>query len=70
MLLQHAQLQNALTQMATGLRINTAADDPAGLAISERLRSHIAGANALLTNASRAVNLVQTAEGVLLDLVV
>ena len=66
-LLQHAQLQSLLTQMATGLRINTAADDPAGLAISERLRSHIAGANALLTNASRAVNLVQTAEGALTE---
>jgi flagellin len=47
--------------MATGLRINTAADDPAGLAISERLRSHIAGADTLSANALRAVNLVQTA---------
>lgn len=42
-----------------------AADDPAGLAISERLRADIGGVNALLTNAMRAVNLVQTAEGAL-----
>lgn len=66
-LLQHAQLQRNLAQLATGLRINTAADDPAGLAISEQLRSRISGTNALLTNASRAVNLVQTAEGALAE---
>ena len=67
-LLQHAQLQRNLVGLATGLRINTAADDPAGLAISEQLRSRISGAGALLTNATRAVNLVQTAEGALTEI--
>ena len=66
-LLQQAQLQRNLAALATGLRINTAADDPAGLVISEQLRSRIGGTNALLTNASRAIGLVQTAEGALTE---
>ncbi len=67
-LLQHAQLQRSLAQLATGLRINMAGDDPAGFAISEQLRSRISGAGALLSNATRAVNLVQTAEGALTEI--
>lgn len=64
-LLQQAELQRNFARIATGLRINSAADDPAGLVISEQLRATISGANANLTNATRAVNLVQTAEGAL-----
>jgi len=67
-LLHQALLQRNLTRLATGLRLNTAADDPAGLAISERLRSTISGANAMLSNATRAVNLVRTAEGALTEI--
>lgn len=65
LLLRNAELQTNLARLATGLRINSAADDPAGLAISEQLRAGISGLNATITNTSRAVNLVQTAEGAL-----
>jgi len=64
-LLQQAQLQRNLAGLASGLKINTAADAPAGLVISEQLRSTISGVSALASNASRAINLVQTAEGAL-----
>ncbi len=64
-LLQHARLSRSLAQLASGLRINSAADDPAGFAISEQLRANISGTNALLSNASRSINLTQTAEGAL-----
>ncbi len=68
MLLQQALLQRNIARLSSGLRINTAADDPAGLAVSERLRADISGVNALITNASRATNLVQTAEGALFEI--
>ncbi|RJP73055.1 MAG: flagellin [Candidatus Abyssobacteria bacterium SURF_17] len=67
LLLQQAQLQRQLGELSSGLRINSAADDPAGLGISEQLRARIGGVNALATNASRARNLVQTAEGALTE---
>ncbi len=60
-------LQRTLLQLATALRINSAADSPAGLAISEQLRASIAGENALIENTERATNLVQTAEGALTE---
>jgi len=66
-LLQQAQLQNRLAQISSGLRLNSAADDPSGLAVSEQLRARIGGLNATMTNTSRAVNLVQTAEGALAE---
>ena len=47
------------------MRINSAADDPAGLAISEQLRAQIAGLNAAIVNSERSINLVQTIEGAL-----
>ncbi len=52
-------------RLATGLRINSAADDPAGLAMSERLRSQIRSLEAGRRNALDGVSLVQTAEGAL-----
>jgi flagellin len=67
-LLQQARLQKYLEQLASGLRLNSAADAPAGLAISEQLGAQIAGANALSVNASRDINLVQTAEGALTEI--
>ncbi|UCD58449.1 MAG: flagellin [Candidatus Hydrogenedentota bacterium] len=66
-LLQHARLQQSLRQLSSGLRLNSAADDPAGLAISEHLRARIGGINAMASNTSRAINLVQTAEGALTE---
>lgn len=59
--------QNTILQLATALRLNSAADGPAALAISEQLRAGIAGQNALVNNTTRAANLVQTAEGALTE---
>ena len=54
-------------RLSTGLRISTAADDPAGLAISERLRAQIRSLDQASRNANDGVSLVQTAEGALDD---
>ncbi len=58
-------LQVSLERLSSGLRINRAADDAAGLTISENLRSQINGLNQAIDNASTAINLVNTAEGAL-----
>ncbi len=50
-------------RLSTGRRINRAADDPAGLAISERLRSQLAGVAQAIDNTQRASSVVRVAEG-------
>src|SRR4051812_48306394 len=57
------KLQKSMQRLSSGYRINTAADDAAGLAISEKLRAQIAGLAQANRNAQDAVSLVQTAEG-------
>jgi flagellin len=57
------KLQKAMQRLSSGYRINTAADDAAGLAISEKLRAQISGLAQANRNAQDAVSLVQTAEG-------
>ncbi len=52
-------------RLSTGLRITTAADDAAGLAISERLRSQVRSINQAKRNANDGISLVQTTEGAL-----
>ncbi|MDB5305270.1 MAG: Flagellin [Phycisphaerales bacterium] len=52
-----------LQRLSTGLQINTAKDNPAGLIASESLRSEIAGINQALDNSQRAGNVINTAEG-------
>ena len=54
-----------LQRLSTGLRINSASDDPAGLIGSESLRSEIAGINQAINNSQRAGNVIETAEGAL-----
>jgi len=54
-----------LERLATGLRINHGADDPAGLIASERLRSEIRGIQQAIDNSARASNVIVTAEGAL-----
>src|SRR2546430_5052686 len=56
-------LNTSLQRLSTGLRINTGADDPAGLIASENLRSEKAGITAAIDNAGRASNIIGTAEG-------
>jgi len=58
-------LASSLERLSSGLRINRAADDSAGLAISQRLRSQVEGLKMASTNAEQAKNVVQTAEGYL-----
>src|SRR6201995_5210423 len=58
-------LSSPLERLSTGLRINTGADDPAGLIASEGLKSEIAGINQAIDNSSRATNVISTAEGAL-----
>jgi flagellin len=57
--------QKSMEKLASGLRINRAADDAAGLAISEGMKSNIRALGQASRNASDAISLVQTAEGAL-----
>ncbi len=61
-------MKNALTRLSSGLRINSAKDDAAGLAISERFTAQIRGLNQASRNAADAVSLAQTGEGVLAEI--
>lgn len=58
-------LATSLERLSSGLRINKGADDPAGLIVSERLRSEISAVNQSLDNTSRAINVIATTEGAL-----
>ena len=55
----------AMERLSSGLRINSAGDDAAGLAISERFTSQIRGLNQAIRNANDGISLIQTAEGAL-----
>ena len=57
--------QGSLAKLSSGLKINTAADDAAGLAISEKMRGQISGLNTASSNAQNGISLVSTAEGAL-----
>ena len=56
-------LTKTIKSLSTGLRINSAADDASGLAVSEKLRAQISGLNKAATNAQDAISMLQTAEG-------
>jgi flagellin len=58
-------LQKSLERLSSGLRINSAADDPAGLAISQDMTTQINGNNQGIQNANDGISLAQTAEGAL-----
>lgn len=60
-----ASYAQSVTRLSTGLRINSGADDPAGLQISEGFRSQISGLGAALRNNQDAINFAKTAEGAL-----
>src|SRR3977135_2807511 len=62
-----ARLSTAMERLSSGYRINRAADNAAGLAISERLRGQIGGLDQAQRNVQDAVSLVQTAEGSLTE---
>jgi len=58
----NSDLNSALTRLSTGLRINSGADDPAGLIASEALRSEITGLNKAVVNTRRAAQIITTAD--------
>ena len=58
-----SSLSVSLQRLSSGLRINSAKDDAAGLAISERFSAQIRGLNQAVRNASDGISLAQTAEG-------
>ena len=60
-----SSLQTALQRLSSGLRINSAKDDAAGLAIAERMNAQVRGMNVAVRNANDGISLAQTAEGAL-----
>lgn len=62
------QLQKSFNRLSSGFRINTAADDAAGLAISESMKSQIRSYNVAERNAADGISMAQTAEGALGEL--
>lgn len=61
-------LSKTMEQLSTGQRINSAADDAAGLAISTKMTSQIRGLNQAVRNANDGVSLLQTAEGAMIEM--
>src|SRR3712207_3166390 len=61
------QMSKSLEKLSSGFRINRAADDAAGLAISEGLRSQVGGLKVAVRNAQDGISVVQTAEGALTE---
>ena len=60
-------MSQAMERLSTGVRINSASDDAAGLAISSRMTSQINGLNQAVRNANDAISMVQTADGALVE---
>ncbi len=60
-----SRLEKSIQKLSSGLRINSAADDAAGLAISEKMRRQVRGLNRAVLNAQDGISMVQTAEGAL-----
>ena len=60
-----AKLSGSIERLSSGLRINRASDDAAGLTISEKLRTQVRGINRAIMNVQDGISLIQTAEGAL-----
>ncbi|BAD41957.1 flagellin [Symbiobacterium thermophilum] len=61
--INHGAMTKSLEKLSSGYRVNRAADDAAGLAVSEKMRAQIRGLNMAVRNAQDGVSLIQTAEG-------
>ncbi|MBF0409916.1 MAG: hypothetical protein HQM10_21415 [Candidatus Riflebacteria bacterium] len=61
----NTRLEKSIEKLSSGLRINRAADDAAGLAISEKLRRQIKGLTRAISNSQDGISMIQTAEGAL-----
>lgn len=55
-------MNRSLERLSSGLRINSASDDPAGLSISEKLRAQVASLNKAVSNSEQAITMINTAE--------
>jgi flagellin len=58
-------LETAFERLSTGKRVNSAADDAAGLSIGTRMESQVSGLNQAIRNANDGISMVQIAEGAL-----
>ena len=58
-------LATSMQRLSSGLRVNTAKDDAAGLAIAERMNAQVKGMKVAIRNANDGISLAQTAEGAL-----
>lgn len=63
----NSALEKSLQRLSSGYRINCAADDAAGLAISQKMKTQIAGLNQAARNAADGISVIQTAEGALVE---
>ena len=59
------RLEKSIEKLSSGMRINRAADDAAGLAISEKLRRQVRGLSRSILNAQDGISMLQSAEGAL-----
>jgi flagellin len=59
------EMSGVMEKLSSGLRINKAADDPAGLVISEQMRAQVVGLKAAIKNSEKGVSMIQTAEAAL-----
>src|ERR1700710_187090 len=60
-----SSLATSMQRLSSGLRINSAADDAAGLSISQRMQAQVNGMNVAIRNANDGISLAQTADGAL-----
>jgi len=65
--INNRSMTNAMQQLSTGKRINSAADDAAGLGLAESMNSTVRGLNMAVRNVNDAVNMMQTAEGAMTE---
>ena len=63
--ISQSSLATSMQRLSSGLRVNSAKDDAAGLAISERMNAQVRGLNVAARNANDGISLSQTAEGAL-----
>src|ERR1700749_2995370 len=63
--MSQGSLATSMQRLSSGLRINSAKDDAAGLAIAERMNAQVRGMNVAIRNANDGIRLAQTAEGAL-----
>ena len=62
------ELSKSVEKISSGYRINRAADDPAGLVLSENLRAQVVGMDQALSNTQDGISMIQTAEGALTEI--